>query len=164
MKSNPSFLRIIFLLATFASGLQGQSFAAEKSKYFGAKLIELDSLIDQSKRNNVQFMVTDSLKIMGRVVINRIRTPMTAVDFANAKAKFFAEEGTLISKPTSGWFATNDSTYEAVTGSNDTKIHIYTRVMKSDLECYWIIGTMSEGNWKTNGEALRTLIDSFKFN
>lgn len=166
MNFTPIILKTILLSAIFATCLQSQSYSEEKSKYFGAKLIELDTLIDQSANKYVQFMVTNSLRPIGQVNIRRFRTPSTAVEVATANAKLYAESGKseILSKPTSGWFATDDSTYEGTHDSNGTKMHNYIRVMKSGADCYLINGSMSEDNWKANGRELSSLIDSFKFN
>ncbi len=163
MTPGRQFCRTIFLLVIFSIGMQCQCRAEDKSKYFGAKLVELDALMvagNGSSRhaNSIRLQVSNGIRSIGLIYIRKFKTSSTAVEIATQ----LSQEYQLLSKPTSGWFSNDDSSFEGV--SNTPSSHFYVRVMKSDGECYNIWGSMSEEYWKTNGSSLRSVIDSFKFN
>ena len=154
------FYQTFFLLIIWAALSQLQCLANEKSKYYGAKLVELDALMGAQNSNAKPAIlyVFNGMLPVGFIHISKFRTLSTAVEIATQRSKGYQ----LLTKPTSGWFANNNSTFEAV--SPEVSNHCYVRVMKSDGECYIMHGSMSEDYWKTNGISLRSLIDSFKFN
>lgn len=161
MKSNHSIHKAIFLLMILAMCIECR--ASEKSKYFGAKLVELDALMTPERSysryaNAVRLHVSHQGRIVGSIYIRKFRTASTAVAVANQ----LSQNEQLLSTPSSGWFTDNDSTFEGV--SKTPPSHFYVRVMKADGECYTIWGSTSEESWKTGGVSLRSLVDSFRFN
>lgn len=157
--------QIAALMALLVMSLQVNCLALDKSKYFGLKLFELDALVDQSPYKQARLILTDNFRPVGFVIIQRIKTRGTAVENAKTRAKYFTEQGFKhVTEPTSGWFSDDDSTFEALSGFNDSDTHWYYRVMKSGDECYFISGNYSVGQWKVYGTKIRSLIGSFKFN
>jgi hypothetical protein len=160
MSSSARFYQVFFSLLILAAFTQFQCLAGEKSKYYGAKLVELDALMrgQNSYGGSCTLGVFNGMQPVGFIGIRKFKTASTAVEIATQHSQGYQ----LLSKPTSGWFTNNDSAFEAI--SSDSSNHYYVRVMKSDGECYIMHGSMSEDYWKANGGSLRSLIDSFKFN
>jgi hypothetical protein len=165
MNRKPTYYQTAALMVLFVMSLQANCLALDKSKYFGLKLFEFDALIGQSRPKQARLILTDNSRQVGVVIIQRIKTPGTAVENAKTRAKYFTAQGFKhVTEPTSGWFSDDDSKFEALSGFNDNDTHWYYRVMKSGDECYFISGNYSVGQWKVYGTKIRALIESFRFN
>jgi hypothetical protein len=143
------------------------AFGGDDSKYFGAKLIELDALIAKSDTPSAHFYLKDANQTIARIHIRRFKgIPKSAVEYANAKADSYVASGfSLIAKPSSGWFSDNDSSFEVASSTDENVSHQFVRMMKAGNETYAITGSMSAGlKWDSVGEKIKTLIQSFKFN
>lgn len=166
MKPTSGITQVVLVSALLFVSSQAVLIGAEKSKYFGAKLIELDALIEKSRDKHFTIQVSNSREVVGFINIQKGKNKLTAVEFANA---FWAERKATgqfesLTKPTSGLFSDNNSTFKGIGTVNSTKVRYYYRVMKSGFDCYLIIATMPDPFWKDEGDSLVALVDSFKFN
>ncbi len=131
-------------------------FGSEESKFFGAKLVEIDALIAREKgRNSARIDVYESGNLIGTILISRIRRAEStaAADIANGLLAEYTLP--IVSKPSTE--SANDSSYETESG--------FGRVMRSGREFYIIRGRPRTNlEWQSVGEKIKSLILSFKFN